>query len=161
MKPFPPIAALFLTLGSVISFLLGGGIFVIGIFTSLKIISLFFLVFLGSLLVFQGGIYWGFTFFEPQILIMEEGLKKDKHYLVNGTIIFIWGMFSLLIGVMTHPIEGYFCEALGFIGVLMMDRHYQCRSFLPAGYYRIKIIVTFLVLLGILGASLGSLPPLL
>lgn len=155
MKPFPPIAALFLTIGSLFSFFLGGGIFFLSFVTSLKIIPLFFLVFLGSLLIFQGGIYWGFLFFEPQILILKQGLKKDVHYLVNGAIIFIFGVFSLLIGVIHGVKSGYFFDAIGFVGVLIRDRFYQRRSLLPAGYYRLKIIVTILVILGIIGALLA------
>ncbi|MDF7674582.1 DUF3429 domain-containing protein [Acetobacteraceae bacterium ESL0709] len=141
-------------------FLMGGGLFLAGIVTSLPHLATILLMLGGCLLACEGAFHWG-TIGQLPVIILPRGQDKtDQLRFWTGVGAFLWAWLSLCLGVFMSVLTGYGCELLGFWAIFLIERYWQNRGVIPVSFYLVKMGFTFLASAGLLFALIASHGPL-
>lgn len=155
MKPFPVVAAMFLLLGGIFCFLMGGWLFLAGVLVPLPHLSVVMLLYGGCLLAFQGAVHWGLTVEKPEIIPPQGTGAVERRRIFLGLAFFLWGWVALCVGLLCTMQSGYAMIIIGFIGGFSLERVAARRGELPQGFLLIKGALTTLVVLGFLAALMS------
>ncbi|EHH68308.1 DUF3429 domain-containing protein [Gluconobacter morbifer] len=151
-----PFLAFILGLAGLVPFgLLGGWIFLAGLFTPLPHLTVILLAYGACIMSFLGAVHWGLAMERPDIITIDGTSTRDRQRLLFGVCPALWAWLSLCIGLLGNTRAGYGLEALGFIIIFAGERAAWRKGALPPGYLPLRTVLTAGAVLSLALAALA------
>ncbi|GAN53342.1 hypothetical protein Tasa_009_137 [Tanticharoenia sakaeratensis NBRC 103193] len=153
-----PLLAYVLGLGGLVPFvLIALAMLLFGSFKPVPHLGAAMLAYGGAILSFLGAVHWGLAL-EQKAIVVPGAARIDSLRLLLGVCPSLVAWIAVYIGT-THDFRvGVLIEIMGFIATYAVERTAGKSGALPAGYLRLRMVLTTIVCLSLAASLLAPTP---